>query len=901
MLENIVLQNPTALFLVPLVWLIFLILAGRRRFKPFGAFLLRLLILVLLVLALSQPTHVPPPVAAETEQIAERLVILVDQSASLGDVGQQALRTEAARLAATSEESYTLFFADQTTLVDGPQYLTNFQNLTGRDTTEQLNPEITDLAGALVAGAELLTDATGGRLVLLSDGLPTTDDNLLTVAESLNVPVDVLLPSEDDLANWRGSSTNEVYISRIRVPPILREGETFDVEVVIYSEAEVEVTLNLTQNETVLAEDVVLLEAGTNLFTFETTVETIGPQTFRAVIAAAETDDAQTANNRLAAFARVYPPPEILVIGEDVVHASLLTALLDQAGFAAEILLPERVPTNLAELEPYAGMILLDVSARALTLEQMVAIQEFGRSLGRGVLITGGRNSLSLGNYEDTPLAEIIPLTLEAPPRSERPPVALLLIIDHSGSMIERRGEFATKLAMAKEAAIRATDILGPDDLIGILMFDNQYDWVVPFQPVSDGADLLNIQQQIALIPAGGGTRILQALEVGLPALAEEPVPGGSKHAVLLTDGRSFDGDNAEETYRVLLSDSVEAKITLSTIAIGTGADQELLSTLAEQGKGRYHFAATPDELPALTIAESDILRSNSLQEIIEGEEPFRASPATPHSMTRGLFTGSISQQRETIPTFQGYLALKPKPLAEIPLQTGPGDPLLAVWGYGLGRVAVWTSDTGQEWATDWLLWDEASRFWGQIIGYLLPSPELGLLQLEAQLEPDNTVTLIANSVTATGQTVDLAPTEAILVSPNGRETALRLRQVAPGQYQQSVRLPDTGVYQLRVSQTRPEDGVTEQAAIGFVAPYPAEYALPPAGTGQRLLQGLADITEGRTFALNQPVTGDSPRRQTSAVEATDATELWPYFLLAALLLWPAEIAWRRWGRLRIQ
>ena len=105
-------------------------------------------------------------------------------------------------------------------------------------------------------------------------------------------------------------------------------------------------------------------------------------------------------------------------------------------------------------------MVLINVSARSLELEQMIAIQEFVRSLGRGLVVTAGRDSFSLGAYEDTPLADLLPVTLEPPPREERPPVALLLIIDHSGSMLEV-SEPATKLAMAKEAAIRATDVLG--------------------------------------------------------------------------------------------------------------------------------------------------------------------------------------------------------------------------------------------------------------------------------------------------------------------------------------------------------------------------------------------------------------------------------------------------------
>jgi uncharacterized membrane protein len=545
----------------------------------------------------------------------------------------------------------------------------------------------------------------------------------------------------------------------------------------------------------------------------------------------------------------------------------------------------------------------------------MIAIQEFVRSLGRGLVVTAGRDSFSVGAYEDTPLADLLPVTLEPPPREERPPVALLLVIDHSGSMMEQ-SEPATKLAMAKEAAIRATEILGPQDLIGVLMFDNEYQWVIPFQRVNDGAALLEIQHGIATIAGGGGTRILQALDVGLPALAAQEATSAARHAVLLTDGKSFDGVSGIEAYDSIVDIAQKAGITLSTIAIGAGADQDLLSHLAERGRGRYHFAAVPDELPELTIAESDILRSNAIQ---EGE--FRPAVFAPHPILRGLIDPGTDNSTE-LPDLTGYLAQTPKPRAEVALQVGPGDPLLTIWGYGLGRVGAWTSDLGTEWAAAWQRWPEASRFWGQVVGYTLPAPGLGLLQLSTQLEPDGVVVLNADGLTVTGQTIDLARTEATLTTPGGREIPLILRQIAPGRYQQRLHVPDPGAYQLKVTQPR-IDEPKETATTGFVVPYPAEYGPPLEGTGTPLLRQIAEATGGRTFTsgeLLQAAGCESPdegcqESQPPETQPTSFVEnllsdirnpeseiaLWPWLLLTALVLWPIEIAWRRWGRLRIQ
>ncbi len=148
------------------------------------------------------------------------------------------------------------------------------------------------------------------------------------------------------------------------------------------------------------------------------------------------------------------------------------------------------------------------------------------------------------------------------------------------------------------------------------------------------------------------------------------------------------------------------------------------------------------------------------------------------------------------------------------------------------------------------------------------------------------------------------------------------LRQISPGRYQQRLRLPDPGAYQVTVTQDRGNEP-EEIATTGFVVAYPAEYGLPFEGTGTPLLQHIAEATGGRTFALGERLQVEGCRLQVENCETEQPKsvdegsfienlqsqiqnlkseiELWPWLLLAALVLWPIEIAWRRWGRLRIQ
>lgn len=63
------------------------------------------------------------------------------------------------------------------------------------------------------------------------------------------------------------------------------------------------------------------------------------------------------------------------------------------------------------------------------------------------------------------------------------------------------------------------------------------------------------------------------------------------KHIVLLTDGQ-----DTYHRYDDLLKDMNDHKITLSTVAVGSDADVNILRTLADKGKGRfYQTNAAPD------------------------------------------------------------------------------------------------------------------------------------------------------------------------------------------------------------------------------------------------------------------------------------------------------------------
>jgi len=232
----------------------------------------------------------------------------------------------------------------------------------------------------------------------------------------------------------------------------------------------------------------------------------------------------------------VAPQPKVLLVESQNGAADHLREALQPAGVQADVRAARRLPTQLSELDAYEGIVLIDVPAGDMTLDQMATLREFVRSEGRGLVATGGRSSFTLGAYKGTPLEEALPVAMDPPPRPERPPVTLLLILDHSLSMGSALG--VSKFDMAKESALLATESLHKEDRLGVLAFDDKQDWAVEFQTLGSGLSLGQIQERIGALELGGGTDICAALDMGLSELERQP--GQVRHAVLMTDGQSF-------------------------------------------------------------------------------------------------------------------------------------------------------------------------------------------------------------------------------------------------------------------------------------------------------------------------------------------------------------------------
>ncbi len=721
----------------------------------------------------------------------------------------------------------------------------------------------TDIGGALRLAAALFPDDAQKRIVLLSDGNDTTGRGQQEAALAATRGVQV----ETYVVGLGGR--DEVLVEHLSTPSTARLGEEIEAVATIRSSVAQPATVRLFADGALVATERLDLVPGSNRIVFRVKPSEPGFHTFRATVEAAR--DTFSQNDRADSNTIVKGEPRILVLAGDAKVATELVGALETEGQQVDSIVPEALPTDFAGLATYDSIVLVDVPRLRLSDRQLTALQVYVRDLGRGLVMVGGPKSYGAGGYTKTPIEETLPVDMGVRDRQKQPDIALVVVIDKSGSMdachcntFDQGGgsqlQGVRKVDIGKEAILRAAAALTARDELGVVAFDQAAHWVVNTKPLGEVGDL---QGQIAGIAPNGQTNIFAGIEQAVISL--EKATATRRHIILLTDGWSSSGQ-----YDEIIKRMQAAGITLSTVGAGGGANP-FLETLAKKGGGRFYDAANPASIPDIFLKETQQVAG---QQIVE--EEFFPIQTSSSPILRGLDSG--------FPKLLGYNGTTAKSAAQTVLVTARDDPLLAQWQYGLGRSVAWTSDSTGRWASSWLGWPGFTRFFSQLVGWTFPGEETGGIEANFE-EHDNATRLHVESVEDDGSPRDFYRTTAVVVGPDLVPRTVDLDQVAPGVYETELGEIGAGAYAVRVTQTRPGDPALGRT-VGLVAPVAAEYRL--LGANEPFLATLRAATGGRAIELPaEPWVHD--------LETTASyTELWPWLLVLALLLWPLDIALRR-------
>src|SRR5262249_11087524 len=258
---------------------------------------------------------------------------------------------------------------------------------------------------------------------------------------------------------------------------------------------------------------------------------------FRAELAV--DGDSRPENNQSWAYTVVREPARVLLVEQVPGTAGEVRRVLGDARVQVDSLTPGEVPAAAAPPAASDGVVLATAPAPALGQDRMAALGQLVAQKGKGLVVVGGDQTFGLGEYADTPLEAALPVTVQPPDRDQVASLALVLLIDRSGSMAtaDTADRRASRLDLAREGAIQAVQTLQAGDQAGVVAFDTSAQWINEIQTLNGPADVRAVSNRISTIQLGGGTDFYEPLDAAYRALLQ--TQARVKHVILLTDGEA--------------------------------------------------------------------------------------------------------------------------------------------------------------------------------------------------------------------------------------------------------------------------------------------------------------------------------------------------------------------------
>ena len=205
---------------------------------------------------------------------------------------------------------------------------------------------------------------------------------------------------------------------------------------------------------------------------------------------------------------------------------------------------------------------------------------------------------------------------------TQRAPMNVALVIDRSGSMQGAR------IDGARKAALAAIDRLSPHDIVSVVSYDDKVEVHVPATRASNKAA---IKEKIAAITPRGSTAIWAGMQAGADEVRKFYAKDSVNRIILLSDGLANVGPSTPADFIRLGKQLASEGITVSTVGLGLGYNEDLMAKLAASTDGSHAFIQEPADLTGFLNREFDTAQSVVAQELeirircLPGVKPIRS------------------------------------------------------------------------------------------------------------------------------------------------------------------------------------------------------------------------------------------------------------------------------------
>jgi len=595
------------------------------------------------------------------------------------------------------------------------------------------NGTATDIASALTYASTLFTKPDAGRIILITDGIETDGAANAVIKNVAAQGIKV------DTVHFPDQHGNEVQIISSKLPDhTIRHGEKFVLTLDVQSSYEGEATLTMYDDATKIGESkTIRLEKGIQTVEMEAILPIPGLHKLSFEITSP--DDTLAQNNQYNSYVNIEIFDKLLVI-ESVLGESnsLCEMMTDKKVTVVNVGDTEKMPTTVEQLREYDEVILVNIANSDMPKGFDEVLYSYVNDIGGGLFtVCGNKEDANPGDdkweanaftredmygslYQKLLPVEVINYT---------PPVAVVIIIDCSGSMYDPKGSIPyekSKLYAAKLGAESCLDALTERDWVGIMTFSDIVSEDLELTPRPERDKIL---AAIESIPQNGGeTKFAPALAsarsalIGLTSVEK-------KHIIIVTDGAPTD---TEERYGAEMKRNADAGITMSIVGIECESKDAtnmkyILETYASAPAERFHDVKDVSAVP--TEMRKD-LELPEIKDVNYGK--FTPGVSTYNSVLNGI---DISK----IPTLDGFYGTKVKPDKSVEVVlSAPYVPIYAQWKVGKGMVGSFMCDLNGTWSADFIASDTGKQLVNNMVAALFPTESIRKTTIQTSMKEQN-------------------------------------------------------------------------------------------------------------------------------------------------------------------
>ena len=190
----------------------------------------------------------------------------------------------------------------------------------------------------------------------------------------------------------------------------------------------------------------------------------------------------------------------------------------------------------------------------------------------------------------------------------KRTPLSLAIVIDRSGSM------GTDNMMAALDCTRDLVNRLHDEDEVSVVSYDTQVE--VEMELMSAREAKRHIVSSLAHIHARGGTDLHSGWLKGVEMLAHRSNGNRMCRVMLLSDGQANNGETNVDTISSQVARMAAAGITTSTVGIGVGFNEMLMTSMAIAGQGTAMYGDSAQDLAEPFDAEIGLLSGLAWREV---------------------------------------------------------------------------------------------------------------------------------------------------------------------------------------------------------------------------------------------------------------------------------------------